>query len=163
MVVGGPSSKDAENRHFKWATSELKSICARYPEFRFLIGTSSHTLHDSVRSTLRIIRQVDQKNLHICLNVSDLFGAEEDPITALRYLYPHIDGVKVKAERFSGISSNTAGSGTEVDYVSLFETLGTIGFRGYVGVEALKVQDEDRIRSEFVILRDLIEKAVTRV
>jgi 3-dehydroshikimate dehydratase len=155
VFVGPPGSRDAGEAQWSAVVGSLQRMCDENPTVTFCLETHQGQLMDTTASTLEIIRRVGRKNLKVLLDIHNLFAVGEDPVEALRQLYPHIAHVHVKSLRGEKVCYLDEG---DMNYLPFFSALRSSGYNRYLSVEWFGEQVWSAAEHEISILRSWIRQ-----
>ena len=98
VFTGGGDSEQASISCWRRVVSGLGQICALGAEhgIAFALETHAGHLHDTTATTLRLLRQTGMPNLCVNLDIYNLFAIGENPIQALKRLFPWVRHVHLK-------------------------------------------------------------------
>ena len=156
FTKGGAS---ALAKHAVWlrVVGGLKSLCAlgRDVGVGFCLETHQNHLHDTVATTLRMIRQTGAPNLFVNLDIHNLFDMGEDPILAARRLMPHTRIMHLKNARHVN-GRRTYGvplAQGNMDYAPFLAEVLTLSYGGFASIEWFGDDPARAAGSELAFLR----------
>jgi 3-dehydroshikimate dehydratase len=155
VFVGPPGSRGATEAHWLAVVEGLQRICDENPTITFCLETHQDQLMDTTASTLEIIRRVGRRNLKVLLDIHNLFAMGEDPIEALRQLFPHIAHVHVKNFRGEKVCYLDEG---DMNYLPFISALRSAGYSRYLSVEWFGEEAWSAAEHEISILRSWVRQ-----
>jgi sugar phosphate isomerase/epimerase/uncharacterized protein (DUF362 family) len=137
VFTRGGDSAEASIATWRAVVAGLQAMCDLDPGLEFALETHGGHLHDTTDSTLRLIRQADRPNLCVNLDIFNLFQRGEDPVRALKRLYPWVRILHLKNGLRDGQTGRDRGSigDGSMDYGPFFEALAALNFGGFASVE----------------------------
>ncbi len=156
-VFTGPAGSQ-EASHWQWvqAVKALKQFAqwGRQAGVGFAVETHQGQLADTVKSTLRLVRQVDEDNFRVNLDIHNLFDRGEDPVAALRILAPYVVHVHAKnGEQTDGLRYGIRLQAGNMDYAPFLRELGKLGYKGFVSIEWFGEKPLENAARELAYLR----------
>ena len=157
FTKGGAS---ALAKHAVWlrVIGSLKDLCALGKEkgVGFALETHQNNLHDTVATTLRMIRQTGADNLCVNLDIHNLFDMGEDPILAARRLIPHTRIMHLKNGRYLN-GKRTYGiplAEGDMDYAPFLAEVLALNYGGFASIEWFGDHPASAARSEAAYLKE---------
>ncbi len=157
--TGGGDSSEASTMTWRAIVSGLKEVCALGldQDIGFALETHAGHLHDTTKSTLRLIRQTGMPNLCVNLDICNLYHAGEDPVRALKSLMPWVRILHLKngIQREGDFEATPLAAG-EMDYETFLQALAESNYGGYASVEWFGEEPEAAAFGEISYLRHML-------
>ena len=93
VFSGGPGSADAGHEHWERGVRGIRQTCgmAEGKDITFVAETHANMLHDTVDSSLRLVKEVDHPRFK--LNFQPATFPKEDPVVLFDQLAAHVDHI----------------------------------------------------------------------
>jgi len=166
VFTGGGDSDQAPVSTWRAVVKGLREICRLGLDHQigFALETHRGHLHDTTESTLKLIRQVGAQNLWVNLDIFNLFTKGEDPLQALKRLFPWVrilhlkNGLRQGEKWQSGIPLAKGA----MDYGSFLQALSESNYGGYVSIEWFGEDPAQAAQEELAYLQEHLENLEVR-
>ncbi len=167
VFTGGGASADADHKTWETVVKGLQQLCAAGATHRIGLALETHQnhLHDTTATTLRLILQTGADNLYVNLDIHNLFDMGEEPIMALRRLFPWVrimhlkNGVYREGKRSYGVPL-AAGN---MDYAPFLQEVKRLNYGGFASVEWFGENPTEAAKSELAYLREQMGQKITKI
>lgn len=168
VLPGGPSPREAEERHWEQSVRWVRMCADANPKVRVLLEMHHNTLIEDTQSALRYLSLVDRENVGLIYDPSNLFIAKlrrpeidygAPMIRALRDKIFHVHAKNVRRTGGGRGFELTYLDEGEVDFRRLLEELGEQGYDGHVSIEYHVLEREKQpaiLRRDYRVLLEML-------
>jgi len=157
VFTGPASSSSAANWQWKQAILALQRISDQAAEHNLALAVETHQgqLADTVKSTFRLLHQVNKPNFRVNLDIHNLFDLGENPTSAFKQLLPYTWHIHAKNGKYvdGKLKYGIPLAEGNMDWRTLLKVVVAAGYEGFISVEWFGDEALENAKSEMHFLQ----------